>query len=691
MSESKSMLEIPQVSRRESKSTPESTPQLPPGRKVFWGSGSASPTSSAMPESSMFPPSPLIKGEEKQGKMHDRVLRSRSSSPLQAMEAIGEVECEDMMLPPPASGPIIDSTKDILIAGAGVGGCFTALELAEIKTPEGLPKHQIALVDKNSDILKGSSDITPGRMGLGFHYVHKDTAIMYLRSTVEFQRKYSAIKDFRIGSDLPTDSSVRRALQRGRYFITKDSKPPKAEILATYSALKEEYARLVHEDPANKVFGEPEDFFRILDPAEYQDYVVMDKVDIGIETAECLLDWKAFRNFLIGKLAHHKNIQIITNVTVDKITPDKEACKYAVTISKDIGIGKERHVYEVDAIVNCTWENARALNATAGLTRSDIRSNRLKGIVIFELPVELRNIPSAFFCMGPHAMFSNLGNGIGAMTYAPKTSMRTSEDLQVPDEINKYLNGSATLDEKFRLGCEIREGVAGYIKGIERAVIKEVRFGIVQTLGTVDIFDHTSAFAKRDYNGISIEQLNFITNACMKLFYGPENGEIVRDILIWHLQEPTAIRKFNASLKEFSKRKDISKVGKDDLDLLRFAIPRPQLRAQIKLFDKQKLRKTIRPETAPLGKVIKGYSRIGGEPFSAEVVPEIKGTSLRINILEPKEPAVVSTSSKTRHKSTLCDAICSFFTCGKYRRNAGSKVTKAERPEIETTPHLKMD
>lgn len=678
MSESKLMTEMP---RRESKSTPE----VPPGRRVFWGS--TSPTSSAIPESSMFPPSPLIKGEEKHGKTQ---LRSRSSSPLQAMEAIGEVEWEEMMLPPPASGPSIDSTKDILIAGAGVGGCFTALELAEIKTLEGLPKYQIALVDKNSDILKGSSDITPGRMGLGFHYVHEPTAIMYLRSTVEFQRKYSAIKDFRIGADLPTGSPVRRALQRGRYFITKDSKPPKAEILATYSALKEEYARLVREDPANKVFGEPEDFFRILDPAEYQDYVVMDKVDIGIETAECLLDWKVFRKFLIGKLKHHENIQIITDVTVEKITPDKEACKYIVAISRDIGIGKEHHVYDVDAVVNCTWENARALNATAGLTRSDIRSNRLKGIVIFELPDELRNIPSAFFCMGAHAMFSNLGNGIGAMTYAPKTSMLTSEDLQVPDEINKYLNGSATLDEKFRLGAEIRKGVAGYIKGIERAVIKDVRFGIVQTLGTVDIFDHTSAFAKRDYNGISIEQLNFITNACMKLFYGPENGEIVRDILNEHLQESTAIRKFHASLDKCSERTDSSnKVGKGDLDLLRFAMPRPHLKAQIKLFDKQKLRKTIPPETTP--KVIKEYSRIGGAPFSAEVVPEIKGASFRINILEPKEPAVVSTSSKTSHKNTLCDAICSFFTCGKYRRSAGSKVTQTEKPEAEITSHLKMD
>jgi hypothetical protein len=670
----------------------KSTLEMLPGQKVL--RDSTYPISSITPDasSSMFLPLPPITREDKQEKMHERTLRSPSKFPLRAM---GEADCKEAMLSPPAGSPISDSAKNILIAGAGVGGCFTALKLAAVKTLEGSPEYQITLVDKNSGILRGSSDITPGRMGLGFHYVHKPTAIMYLRSTVEFQRKYSAIKDFRIGADLPTGSPVRRALQRGRYFITKDSKPSKAEILETYGALKEEYARLVREDPANKVFGEPEDFFRILAPAEYKDYVVMEKVDVGIETAECLLDWKVFRKFLIYKLTHYKNIQIVTDTTVEKITPDREACKYAVTISQDMGVSKDHYAYKVDAVVNCTWENARALNATAGLTKPEIRTNHLQGIVIVRLPDRLKNIPSAFFCMGPHVMFSNLGNGIGAMTYAPKTSMLTSEDLQVPDKINKYLNGSASVDEKFRLGCEIRKGVAGYIKGIEDAEILEVRFGIVQTLGTVDIFDHTSAFAKRDYNGISIEQLGFVTNACMKLFYGPENGEIVKDILTEHLQESTAIRKFHASLDEFPECKDSSKVGKGDLDLLRFAIPRPGLRAQIKLFDNKKLRKTILPETTLLDKVIKGYSRIGGEPFSPEVVPEVKGASLQISILEPKAPTkiktVVSTSANTRRGSTVCDAICSFFTCGKYRRNAGLKVTPAEKPEAGITPHLKMD
>src|SRR5579863_5453442 len=34
-------------------------------------------------------------------------------------------------------------TLTVFIAGAGVGGCFTALELAQIRTPEGFPKYQI--------------------------------------------------------------------------------------------------------------------------------------------------------------------------------------------------------------------------------------------------------------------------------------------------------------------------------------------------------------------------------------------------------------------------------------------------------------------------------------------------------------------------------------------------------------------
>lgn len=488
---------------------------------------------------------------------------------------------------------LIGLANEVFIIGAGVGGCFTALELAVVKSPDGTPKYKIKLAEKAIEVLRGSSNVTPGRMGLGFHYVHKPTAFMYLKATIEFQKKYSKIKDFRIGSE-EKNPAIQQALQRGRYFITKDSKPGKEEILATYKAIQAEYARLVAEDPSNKVFGAPEDFLRILDSKEYQDYVHMENVDIGIETPECLLGWPEFRKYIITELESHENIEIMRNTIINKIEIDNKNLKYKVEFTNTNDIHHKPQTYVTDVVVNCTWENIRALNATAGLVKpvADKRTNRLKAIIIVKLPDSLRDINSAFFCMGPHAMFSNLGNGHGAMTYAPVTSMFNSTDLVVPNVINKYLNGEATLQERMRIAERIREGVAKYVKGMETAEIVEVRFGIVQTNGEVDIFDHKSEFSRRDYNGVSVEQLGLVSNACMKLLYGPENGEMCKEITEEHQQELAAARKFYASLDKFSTSKDsANKVGKTVVgNLLQYGIHRPKMREQIKTFDRATLK-----------------------------------------------------------------------------------------------------
>lgn len=493
----------------------------------------------------------------------------------------------------------IDNEKlRVFIAGAGVGGCFTALELAQIKTPAGSAKYEIILADKKDEILRGSSDITPARMGLGFHYVHKPTAIMYLKATVQFQKKYSKVKNFTVGADLPEGDPVRRVLQRGRYFITKDSKPGSKEILETYEVLKQEYTQLVEEDAENEVFGKPEDFFRVLMPEEYSHYVEIENVDIGIETAECLLHWSSFRKYLISQLREHENIKIKVGTTVARISQELEEFKYLVETSEDVGIRKKQEIHRVDAVVNCTWENVRALNATAGIREpEEVRTNRLKALIIFYLPELLKNAPSAFFCMGPYCMFSNLGldtsgQFIGAATYAPKTSMIQSTEVCVPESINKYLHGHVALDEKLTIGESIKEGVAKFIPEMGKAKIKEVRFGIVQTKGKVDIFNPTSEFSLRDYNGINVEQLNFVSNACMKLLYGPENGEIVAGIVEDHMKELSAVRQYIASLDKKHKSVAEADTGKENnSDLFRFSTLKVMLKKELTFFGTEKHRR----------------------------------------------------------------------------------------------------
>ena len=105
-------------------------------------------------------------------------------------------------------------------------------------------------------------------MGHGFHYTNIKTALAYLHASIKVQKKYPG---FLIGDNLNFSAPIRH----GRYIITKDSNVPKEEILRTYDAIKAEYLRLVIDNTANKVFGPPENFYRILPSSEYENDINM--------------------------------------------------------------------------------------------------------------------------------------------------------------------------------------------------------------------------------------------------------------------------------------------------------------------------------------------------------------------------------------------------------------------------------
>ena len=99
----------------------------------------------------------------------------------------------------------LSGKQDITIIGGGVGGCCTALELAKTG------KYQAQILEKNSELMKESSDATPGRMGLGFHYADQSTAIYYLHATLDFTKRFGNFRQ-------EIDKGNSHPLRRGRYF-----------------------------------------------------------------------------------------------------------------------------------------------------------------------------------------------------------------------------------------------------------------------------------------------------------------------------------------------------------------------------------------------------------------------------------------------------------------------------------------
>ncbi|PJD95723.1 MAG: hypothetical protein CK426_04125 [Legionella sp.] len=414
-----------------------------------------------------------------------------------------------------------EQKNPIVIIGAGAAGFSAAIELAEAG-------HQVELIERHT-LGSGASGRNPGRMGHGFHYTDINTAIAYLHASILVQKKHPG---YLVGQALPFDNPLRH----GRYFITKDSNPPKEVILQTYEVIKQEYKRLCEHDPSNMVFGPPDLFFRILEPSEYCDVVNMDVVDIGIETAEHLFNWQHFISDIKERILSHPNITLREHTEVISISRnDIGDFRFTIAAKKD----SETLLFKTNYIVNSTWQDIKKINDSVGLRMiPGERTNRLKTLLVLELPESLKDTHSMFFCMGQHCMISNLGNRKAMATFARITNLETSSDLCMSDNAQRLLDGKASLEEKQNIATQMLKGISHYIPEIHKANIIDLQFGIVQTQGNLalsDLNNPSHSFHKRDDHCVRTEQIGLISNPCMKLFYFVDNGRLAADLIKEHM------------------------------------------------------------------------------------------------------------------------------------------------------------
>ncbi len=426
----------------------------------------------------------------------------------------------------------------IYVIGGGIAGCSTALKLAD-------SDHKVVILEANSDILLGSSDGTPCRISLGFHYSDEATAIKLLETSIDLVRHYPGYKI----TDR-TSNKDQAHLGRGRYFVTKDSLFKPEEVEKIYKKLQGRYSELVRQDRKNKVFGDPKNFFRKLDLAEYKDVANVDNIALAFETAETFLDWPKLKSTIVEKIKNHKNINLHTHTEVIDAKPYDKDERYALTVkNKELG---STELYKADIVVNASWQNIEAINDKVGIgMHQNSRTNRTKVMIEVRLPDSLKNSNSMFFCFGPFCSFTNLGDGRGFITYEPVTNIEQSTSLHVPELSARLLSGGATDQEKRDYGRRIIEGVAQFIPDMAHAEYVNAKFGNVLTKGEVNISARDSKFHQRLEDGVEDKMLGWIDNASMKLIRFMRNGVKASDLIGRHLAALNALPNITNKMVSF--------------------------------------------------------------------------------------------------------------------------------------------
>jgi len=414
----------------------------------------------------------------------------------------------------------------VTVIGAGFAGIFTALSLCEAG-------YEVLLVETNSDILMGSSRNECYKLHTGVHYIGDyKTARQCLLDSINFAREFAPF----ILGDIDT------YLRRGRYYLMSNALFSEGEVRELCEKLKEDYVKAIRKNPANKIFGEPEDFIKYISPEEYP-YVSRDinckdgknnfskeKVILGIEIGESQIDFEKLKLYLKNKLQSLDNLTLLTNNEVQSVNFADKSLYYNLGI-KDHKTGTKHNVL-TEGVINCAWQNIEKLNKQLGFYQ-EAKIIRVKASILVKLPRELQETNTCIFFAEPYCSFTNLGDGTAIVTYEPVTNvgayMAGSELKNFESDSDKLQKAlSADLNTKSGFGKELSEGMLNgakeFIPLLATANILDIRVGHVKiifndNLESCSTTSKKSIIHQRREKGIEEFSLCYLSHSGMTVAY----------------------------------------------------------------------------------------------------------------------------------------------------------------------------
>ena len=402
------------------------------------------------------------------------------------------------------------------VIGAGIAGVTCALKLLEAH-----PHLQLTLIEESKELLNGTSNAAACRPSLGAHYPDHETGAHSLEMTCEFVLAYKKHDGFLIG----VKDEKHQHLRYCDYVVAKDSTHSPEEVKAILNNLQKKYREIVRNSPEIiDFFGEPDSFWKQLEPSEYAKTLNQETVAAVFKIPEHIMDWPKFQQFLIKQIEDHPSIEIRKNTKVLEII--KRKAKTLSGYQYDL-LTQEMHAEQktlqgFDFIVNSTWTSAATLDGEV-----DPECFRLKAMVKFETPEKFNGMSHQFVCFGEiGTALSFRSDGTGFATYEKVTNVWQGPKLT--DYPKRFLENTATDAEVKSIAQRILIGASIAYPGIQDAIISTVKFGVVITDGgPVDLKDKSGSHTSRRYTGVKVGGLPWVTNQSRKHIYARFNGDMI--------------------------------------------------------------------------------------------------------------------------------------------------------------------
>jgi DNA-binding CsgD family transcriptional regulator len=434
---------------------------------------------------------------------------------------------------------------DALVIGLGLDGTCVSLEIAQ-------KNHRILAVSSDKEILDPQNNhLKPYyRLHSGLSYIgDTQTAKTCLINSMSYAKKWP---------DSLLTSPCGNHKPYCIYYITSNSLVSLDQAKEVVSLLKSTYREYVKQNPANKVFGEPNEWIQEINPENHalakkinwvnaQGIVESITIVAAFKVIEPQIDISKMKNSLSMAMDKQKNIDILFNSHVITIEPSMHDFSYRVQIKNQL----TNQITEVKtkAIVNCS----RQIPGSRSQLPNFIDENephlltRIKNSLLVELPHSLKNLSSCVFASGPHCAFINLYNGTAILTYEPIIYLRDFKNLESIENnenvssITQLINQTLCLDSQQgkQLAATVIAGCSQYIPALQQAQPKKIQLYCVRLYGekneNYSLYSTQSPIHRRREDGIMIydSQLatSYISALSLKISYVQSNAEKISQLI----------------------------------------------------------------------------------------------------------------------------------------------------------------
>jgi hypothetical protein len=470
---------------------------------------------------------------------------------------------------------------DIIVIGAGFSGAYAALRLSQ-------RGYNVLVLEKGDGVIGSQSTSFNQcyKLHSGVHYF--GDAITARKCLIDSITYAKDCAPYLLGN---SGSKARR----NRHYIMSNSLFNVEEARKVANMLKKTYKDFVQNDPANQVFGDPDNFIMEINPeqcpyiAKEMEFITKTgekekaKVELAFDVGEPQVDIYRIKEYLQQELTRGNGLSSLFNCEVKRIEPLTNGLGYKIVAVNRNSNASNLVEFAAKGIVNCAWQNIEEIDETAGFMReeSDRLLIRTKISLLVKLPFDLLKMETCIFSLGPYCSITNLFDGTAVLTYEPITNVghyfygeNPPENIRQIEKLGLGLTNSI-LGKK--LADDIINGCSIYVPKMKDAELLEVRAGYVKMYlnrgENYSIYERVSPIHKRREDGIVLHKSDliscYISASGIKMTYTESNAKKICDLMQIEMQKRNELE-HRMSLLYLDKNDEKIKLLKKDLIVMQF-------------------------------------------------------------------------------------------------------------------------